>query len=147
AATLPGDMVLQARSAFAGTGVSGDFSLVGPKLRDTLKWLDVDVSSIAPDKLTRLSLKGRMSSAGGNVQVSDAAFELDDLKGSGGVTIAFTVPLTITTQLALDTVDLDSFLARPAGAGKAPASTPHAPPPSKGPSPGPTFGLKAKVAK
>ncbi len=37
-----------------------------------------------------------MSSDGGNVQVSDAVFELDDLKGSGGITVTFSVPLSIS---------------------------------------------------
>ena len=96
-ATLPGDMVLQARSTMSGDAsrptVSGEFSLVGPKLRETLAWLDVDVSSIPAAKLTRLSLKGKMASTGGNVAVSDAVFELDDLKGSGGIAVTFGVPL------------------------------------------------------
>ena len=57
-----------------------------------------------------------MSSNGGNVQVSDAVFELDDLKGSGGITVTFGVPLSIVTQVELDTLDLDSFLV--AGVGR-----------------------------
>ena len=120
AATLPGDLVLQARSTMSGDPnrptVAGDFSLVGPKLRETLAWLAVDVSSVPPNKLTRISLKGRMSSDGGNVQVSDAVFELDDLKGSGGITVTFSVPLSVVMQVSLDTLDLDSYLA--AGAGR-----------------------------
>ena len=85
-ATLPGDLVLQAKSTMSGDPnrptVAGDFSLVGPKLRETLAWLAVDVSSVPANKLTRISLKGRMSSDGGNVQVSDAVFELDDLRAA-----------------------------------------------------------------
>jgi len=68
-ATLPGDMVLQAQSTLTGDaarpGVTGQFSLVGPKLRETLSWLAVDLSSVPPAKLQKLSLKGRMSSTGG----------------------------------------------------------------------------------
>src|SRR6185369_10759526 len=122
AATLPGDMVLQARSTMSGDParptVTGDFSLVGPKLRDTLAWLAVDVSSVPAGKLQRLSLKGRLGSSGGSVQVSDAAFELDDIKGSGGVTVTYSLPLTIVTRLDIDTVDIDSFLTKPADGGK-----------------------------
>ena len=59
-----------------------------------------------------------MSSSGGNVQVSDAVFELDDLKGSGGIDVTFGVPLSIVTQIQLDTLDLDFFLG-PASAAKA----------------------------
>lgn len=101
-ATLPGDMTLQARSTMSGDPsrptVSGDFSLLGPKLRETLAWLDVDVSDVPAAKLTRLSMKGKMSSTGGNVAVSDAVFELDDLKGSGGIAVTFGVPLSIVTN-------------------------------------------------
>jgi uncharacterized protein involved in outer membrane biogenesis len=150
-ATLPGDMVLQAKSTMSGDPnrptVSGEFSLVGPKLRDTLKWLDADVSQIPADKLTRLSLKGRMASSGGNVQVTNAAFELDDVKGTGGVVVTFSVPLSIVTNLEFDTLDLDPFLAKPAGGAKPAATTASPPAPSAKPAAGPSFGLKAKVAK
>lgn len=145
-ATLPGDMVLQASSTMSGTAVGGDFSLVGPKLRDTLAWLAIDTSSLPPDKLTKLSLKGQLGSSGGAVQVKNAVFELDDVKGTGGVTITFSVPLSIVTQIDIDTVDLDSYLAKPAGGDKKPA--PVAASGNKAPtSVGPSIGLKLKIAK
>lgn len=151
-ATLPGDMVLQAQSTLTGDaarpGVTGQFSLVGPKLRETLTWLAVDLSSVPPSKLQKLSLKGRMSSTGGNVQVSDAVFELDDLKGNGGVTVTFSVPLSIVTSVNLDTLDLDSFLVPVAAQRKPAAASPGASAPASGPAAvGPSIGLKAKVAK
>ena len=152
-ATLPGDMTLQARSTMTGDpsrpAVSGDFSLLGPKLRETLAWLEVDVSAIPVAKLQRLSMKGKMSSTGGNVAVSDAVFELDDLKGSGGIAVTFGVPLSIVTNLALDTVDLDSYIA-PAAAGQKPAAGTAASPAATAAQPavaGPSIGLKAKVAR
>ncbi len=149
-ATLPGDMVLQAKSTMSGDParptVSGDFSLVGPKLRDTLNWLQVDTSSLPADKLTKLSLKGRMASSGGNVQVTDAAFELDDLKGTGGVAVTFSVPLSVVAHVELDTLDLDPYLAHAKGRAAAkPAATSVPPAPAgKGP-PGPSFGFKTKI--
>ena len=151
AATLPGEMVLQARSTMSGDParptVAGDFSLVGPKLRETLDWLKVDVSSVPADKLTRLSLKGRLGSNGGNVQVDNAAFELDDVKGTGGVAVTFSVPLSIVTRLEIDTIDLDSFLAKPAaGQKKSPAAAP-AVAAAGPPTPGPSVGLKLKIGR
>ena len=153
AATLPGDMVLQAKSTLSGDParptVSGEFSLVGPKLRETLAWLEVDVSSVPPSKLTRLSMKGRMASSGGNVQVSDAVFELDDLKGTGGIVVTFGVPLSVVTHVELDTLDLDSFLVPVAQKQAAPTVSSAAPTqttPTRVVA-GPTVGLKAKVAK
>ena len=150
AATLPGDMVLQARSTLSGDAarpaVSGDFSLVGPRLRDTLQWLALDVSALPPSKLTRLSLKGKLGSSGGAVQVRDAAFELDDIKGSGGVTVTFSVPLSIVTQLDIDTIDLDSFRAKTAD-GQKPAVPATAEPSNQRPPVGPSLGLKLRLAK
>jgi uncharacterized protein involved in outer membrane biogenesis len=150
AATLPGDMILQAQSTLTGDaarpGVTGQFSLVGPKLRETLSWLAVDLSSVPPSKLQRLSLRGRMSSTGGNVQVSDAVFELDDLKGSGGVTVTFTVPLSIVTSVSIDKLDLDSFLV-PVAARQKPAASGASAPASAPAVAGPSVGLKAKVAR
>jgi uncharacterized protein involved in outer membrane biogenesis len=150
-ATLPGDMVLQAQSTLTGDaarpGVTGQFSLVGPKLRETLSWLAVDLSAVPPSKLQKLSLRGRMSSTGGNVQVSDAVFELDDLKGSGGVTVTFTVPLSIVTSVSLDTLDLDSFLVPVTAQQKPAAASGASAPPSALALVGPSVGLKAKVAR
>ncbi|MDP3161133.1 MAG: AsmA family protein [Reyranella sp.] len=153
-ATLPGDMTLQARSTMTGDAarpqVSGEFSLVGPKLRETLAWLDVDVSSVPPAKLTRLSMKGKMSSTGGNVAVSDTVFELDDLKGSGGIAVTFSVPVSIVTNVAIDTVDLDSYIAPASASGQKPAAAAGVAPAASAARPavaGPTIGLKAKVAR
>ena len=132
-----------------GPAVNGDFSLVGPKLRETLAWLAIDTSSLPPDKLTKLSLKGQLGSSGGAVQVKNAAFELDDVKGTGGVTVTFSVPLSIVTQIDIDTVDLDSYLAKPAGSEKKPAApAPAAASRNKAPdSVFPSIGLKLKIAK
>lgn len=150
-ATLPGEMTLQARSTMSGAPsrptVSGDFSLLGPKLRETLAWLDVDVSDVPAAKLTRLSMKGKMSSTGGNVAVTDAVFELDDLKGSGGIAVTFGVPLSIVTNVAIDTVDLDSYIA-PAGQKPASGATAAAKAPGAAPAvAGPSVGLKARIAR
>ena len=150
AATLPGDMVLQARSTLSGDqarpAVSGDFSLVGPRLRDTLQWLALDVSSVPAGKLTRLSLKGKLGSSGGAVQVREAAFELDDIKGSGGVIVTFSVPVSIVTQLDIDTIDLDSYIVKTADGQKKPAAE-TAGPTNRRPLVGPSLGLKLRLAK
>ncbi|MGE0576217.1 AsmA family protein [Reyranella sp.] len=145
-ATLPGDMVLQARSTLSGDParptVSGEFSLVGPKLRETLAWLEVDVASVPQSKLNRLNVKGRMASSGGKVQVSGVTFEVDDLKGTGGITVTLGVPLAIAVSVDIDTMDLDSYLAPPPQKPASAAAKPAGPAVA-----GPTVALKAKVAK
>ena len=69
-ATLPGDMVLQAKSTMAGDParptVSGDFNLQGPELRET-KWLDVDVHRCRRTS-SRNGPRGHMASSNGSVR-------------------------------------------------------------------------------
>src|SRR5471032_444950 len=147
-ASLPGDMVVQAKSTFSGDPArptaAGDFNLDAPKLRDTLKWLAIDMSSLPPDKLTRFSLKGHLTSSNGEVEVPDGTIEFDNTKASGGLVVNFGVPLSVTVLLGLD-----AFLANPT-AGQKPAtpasSTPSASSSAAAPA-GPILGLKAKVAK
>jgi uncharacterized protein involved in outer membrane biogenesis len=148
--TLPGDLAVQARSTMSGDPsrptVSGDFSLVGPKLRETLSWLQVDVSSVAANKLTQLSVKGRMASNAGNILVNDAVFELDDLKGAGGIVVSFTVPVSVMTRIELDTLDLDAYLPT-ASQGPVASASPVASVTPILALLGPSIGLKLKVAR
>jgi uncharacterized protein involved in outer membrane biogenesis len=149
-ATLPGELAVQARSTFAGDParptVSGDFSLSAPKLRETLTWLAIDVSSIPADKLRQLGIKGRMGSSNGNVEVSQAVFDLDELKGSGGIVVRFTVPLSIVTHVELGTLDLDSYMPPPGPTPAAAASAVESVTPILALL-GPSIGLKLKVAR
>jgi uncharacterized protein involved in outer membrane biogenesis len=178
-AVLPGDMVLQANAtapvapatapakpapAAGAVQASGEISVAGPKLRDTLAWLGIDVSGVPADKLQKLDLQGKLASTANGLQISDLAIDLDGqpAKGSGAVT--FAVPLTAVTTLQLDRFDLDAYMPaeQPAvpiaptadaatAVTTAPSTTkpatlvpPAPPPPDKTL---PVFGLKAKVAK
>ncbi|WP_428661648.1 AsmA family protein [Reyranella sp.] len=149
-ATLPGDLAVQARSTMGGNParptVSGDFSLIGTKLRETLAWLAIDVSSIPANKLTQLSVKGRLGSNRGNVQVTDAIFALDDLQGAGGIVVNFTMPLSIVTQVELGAFDLDSYMP-PAGSTPAPEASAMASVTPILALLGPSIGLKLKVGR
>ena len=75
-----------------------------------------------PDKLTELSLKGQLGSSGGAVQVEDAVVRARRRQGTAGVTVTFSVPLSIVTQIDIDTVDLDSYLATPRRRQKKPSA-------------------------
>ena len=174
-AVLPGDMVLQANAtapvtpatapakpapAAGAVQASGEISMAGPKLRDTLAWLGIDVSGVPAAKLQKLDLLGKLASTANGLQIADLAIDLDGqpAKGSGAVT--FAVPLTAVTTLQLDRFDLDAYMPveQPAvpiaptadaatAVTTAPAATKPAtpaPPPDKTL---PVFGLKAKVAK
>jgi hypothetical protein len=146
-AVLPGDLRIEAHSTMSGDPakpvVAGDFSLQGSKLRETLTWLGADISSIPPQKLQQVSMKGQLTSSGGNVEVKDAAFQLDALKGTAGITVSFTVPLTAVMSLDFDTIDIDSYLPRQASwsPGDRPSGIPILA------LLGPVVGLKLKFAK
>ncbi len=181
-AVLPGDMVLQANAsapvapatapakpaaaAPAGGAVqaSGEISVAGPKLRDTLAWLGIDVSGVPADKLQKLDLNGKLASSVNGLQISDLAIDLDGQQAKGSGAVTFAVPLVAVTTLQLDRFDLDAYMppAQPAvpvaptvdaatAVTTAPPATkpatvvpPAPPPPDKTL---PVFGLKAKVAK
>lgn len=179
-AVLPGDMVLQAHAAAAAPATapakpattpnpapnsvqaSGDISLVGPKLRDTLAWFEIDTSGVPADKLQQLDLKGKLSSTSNGVQVGDLVVTLDGQRATGSGGLTFAVPLTATATLQLDHLDLDAYLPpqrpaapiAPATATATPATanskTPATVVPPAPPQPDkklPVFSLKAKVAK
>ena len=161
-AVLPGDMRVQATIQ-----PNGEFSVTGPRLRETLAWLAIDLSGVPADKLQRLDLKGRLAAAANNVQIADLVAELDGQRATGSGSVTFGTPLALAATLQADSFDLDGYLpAAPVMTPSAPvtplvgnAATPSAatasvaiatlipaaPPP---PHPAtPVFALKAKVAK
>ena len=161
-AVLPGDMRVQAT-----VQANGELSVTGPRLRETLAWLEIDPSGVPSDKLQRLDLKGKLAATGNSVQIADLVAELDGQRATGSGSVTFATPLAVAATLQADRFDLDGYLpAEPAVAPSAPltplvgnAATPSAatapvaiatlipaaPPP---PDPAtPVFALKAKVAK
>jgi uncharacterized protein involved in outer membrane biogenesis len=183
-AVLPGDMVVQANAAApaapaappakpasppaapaaGAVQATGDFSLAGPKLRDTLAWLGIDTSGVPAGKLQKLDLKGKLASTAGGLQIAALTVDLDGQQATGSGGVSFSLPLTATTTLQLDRFDLDAYMppeqpavpvAPTTDAAKAATATPSTatpativppapPPPDKTV---PVFGLKAKVAK
>lgn len=183
-AILPGDMVLQANTAAAPPAVpaakpaaapganpvqsAGEFSLVGPRLRETLAWMEIDTSGVPAGKLQTLSVKGKVAATANSLQVSDLAMDLDGQRATGTGSITFGLPVTVATSVQLDRFDLDAYLPKPSEASSPPpvvpavatAATPASPKPAPAAPPAtpapaatapdknlPVLGLKAKVAK
>lgn len=152
-ATLPGDMALRAASAVSGSpawpAASGEFSVRGPRLRETLAWLGVDATGIAADRLQTLEVSGTMMSAADKLQVHATSIGVDGSTAAGSLTLDLASPLSAVAQIQIDRLNLDAYLAGPrpdSGAKTAPADAP--PEPSAAPSDpaGPRFGLKVKAA-
>ena len=182
-AVLPGDMVLQANAAApaapaaapakpasppaapaaGAVQATGDFSLAGPKLRDTLAWLGIDTSGVPADKLQKLDLEGKLASTAGGLQIAGLTADLDGQLATGSGGVAFSMPLTAAATLQIDRFDLDAYMppeppapiAPTTDAVKAATATPSTAPPATLVPPAPplpdktvpVFGLKAKVAK
>jgi hypothetical protein len=170
-AILPGDMVVKANAAATppppaapapkpGAAPSvqsaGEFSLTGPRLRETLAWLAIDTSGVPAGKLQTLAIKGKVASTANSLQISDLTMDLDGQRGTGSGSITFGVPLTVATSVQLDSFDLDAYLPEPRessvvanpAASTAPAAAPAAAPAPAPPDKTlPVLGLKARVAK
>ncbi|HTE36540.1 MAG TPA: AsmA-like C-terminal region-containing protein, partial [Reyranella sp.] len=155
-ATLPGEMLVQADAAVdaAGKGV-GTFTLAGARLRDTLAWLGVDASGVPQDKLRSLSVKGKVASTAGSVNVTDAILELDGQPAKGGGALTFGPPFTVSATLDADRFDLDAYMptatvTTPQAAADLAAAAPPAAPDKPAAAPDkstPKLQLKSKVAK
>ena len=159
-ATLPGEMLVQADATVdaAGKG-AGTFSLTGSKLRDTLAWLDIDVGGVPEDKLRNLSVKGKVASTAGSVNVTDANLELDGHAAKGGGALTFGPPFTVSATVDAERFDLDAYMPKAAvpreqdatapAADSPPAASPvTAPKPAAAPDKStPRLQLKSRVAK
>ncbi len=155
-ALLPGNTQLAgSMTARADKSYGGDVTLAGPKLRETLTWLKVDVAQVPAEKLTAFSFKGRLQSApGGALSISDATVQLDGMTARGNVTVGL-VPLRVTADFQADTIDVDAYMPRKAAgaspAGKPPSGTPAEKPAAGAPagkpaaSPGATAVVDARI--
>jgi uncharacterized protein involved in outer membrane biogenesis len=146
-ATLPGEMAVQADATVDAAGkASGTFSLAGSKLRETLAWLEIDTSGVPEDRLQSLSVKGKLGSTAGSLNVTDATVELDGQPAKAGGTLTFGPPFMVSATLAVDRFDLDAYMPKSIEpmAQTAPAPPAQAMASDKST---PKFQLKSKVGK
>lgn len=155
-AVLPGDMRLHATAAANAEDLQGEgnLSLQGPRLRDTLAWLGIDVSGVPAKALQTLELTGKLAATADGARISDLVVVLDGRPATGNGTVTFGEPMVIAASLQADTVDLDPYLAdeltggtvAAATADQAPAAGSAARPAPVGKT-SPVFDLSAKVGK
>lgn len=159
-ATLPGDMVLQAHAISTGDAahplLAGELSLTGPRLRETLDWLQIDVDGVPAGRLGQFALHGKLAANGPNLQLTDGTFQLDDLKGTASATMTMSAQTAVISnvviQAALDTLDVDAYLPPPLATAPGTAATMPAAISPVGPAAPPlpaslNAGLKVKIAK
>lgn len=152
-AVLPGDFRLNRRVGFEGdathVGYDGVIEVEGTNLRETLKWIGIDTTSLPPDRLQTLRISGRTRPAKGFVRVTDATFELDDQQGTATADIAYSIPTVITGRLHLPDLNLDAYQLSSAalqGLMTVPDTAPVSPSAGSEPPP-PVLDLKATIDK
>ena len=116
----------------------GSVEAAADNFRGVLDWLQIDVSSVPPDRLRKFSFTGELSASPEAVHLTGIDLRLDTSRLTGGVTIALRERPAFGASLAIDRLNLDAYLPRPpAGGGQGsegaaaeePART-GAPPPS-----------------
>ena len=110
--------------------LDGDFSFSSPSVRNAAAWAG---SPLKPGGtgFGALSVKGKLAMAGKITSVSELAFSLDQVKGSGQISVDLSnkVP-SIKGTIALDALDLNPYIAQQTRV--APASAPVAAPVTPG---------------
>ena len=149
-AVLPGDLLINRKAGFEGdakdAGYDGLIEVEGRNLRQTLKWIGIDTTSLPPDRLQTLRISGKTRPARGVVHVTDATFELDDQRGTASADIAYSIPTVITARIHLPDLNLDAYQLTGAalhGLMPAPDATPVSPPAADEPAP-PVLDFKAR---
>lgn len=136
-AVLPGEMVLQATARAISVPAStaspppsgpriqatGEISLSGTRLRETLAWLQIDTDAVPATGLQAFALKGKLASTEKGVQLTDLGIELDGQTATGSASVTLTTPLTSVVTLQVDRLDLDKYLPAEQPGASPPAST------------------------
>ena len=112
-AVLPGDFRLHRKVGFEGDethpGYDGVIEVNALHLRQTLKWIGIDIAGVPADRLQTLRLNGRTRPVKGVVHVAGAAFSLDDQAGTVTADIALAIPTVIGARLRMPQLDLDAY--------------------------------------
>ncbi len=143
AALLPGGAKLAAtsetRTVQGKAVIGGTVDLSGPKLRDLLTWLKIDVASLPADRLGAFGFRGKLEGGeGGALRVGDAEAKLDGMTVRGAVAVTMGARTTIVADIAADQIDVDAYMPK-----KAPA--PARPGQNTAPPAGGGFALPAGI--
>ena len=123
-ASMPGDLAIDI-DADKGTLYAST-----RHLRDTLRWLEIDMGGIPRGRLESLSIEGKLAPKADALELSDGTFKLDGVPGSVGGTLSLKLPITAKIDVGLEQFDLDSYLPKSGTAPTPDPSTPAAPAPA-----------------
>jgi len=145
-ASMPGDLVIDLDAA------RGTLKASTAHLRDTLRWLDIDMGGIPRGRLESFSVEGKLAAKADALELSDGTFRLDGALGTLGGTLSLKPPMAAKFNVGMEQFDLDSYLPKSATPA-ADASSPSAPAPTAPPAlpkasaTAPSVGLKLDIKK
>jgi len=140
-ASMPGGLAIDLDAAKGTVWASTN------NLRETLRWLDIDMGGIPRGRLQSLSVEGKLATKAGGLVLSDGVFKLDGVPGSLDGTLSLKPPISSKFNVGMEQIDLDSYLPKSATT-FADASAPAAPPAlPKVDATAPSVGLKLDIKK
>ncbi len=103
-AALPGGMTIDIDAA------RGTLKAAGPHLRETFRWLGVDISGIPPGRLEKLVIDGKLATKAGALDLSDGTFMLDDVPGTIAGMLSLKVPFSAALNIGMEKFNLDDYI-------------------------------------
>ncbi len=99
---------------------TGRLEAASDNLRGMLQWLGVDVASVPPGRLRRMSVSANIAASATQATVSDIDLRIDVSRATGGIAVALRERPGFGIGIAVDKVNLDAYLpteraAAPAG--------------------------------
>ena len=113
---------------------SGRADFVSDNLRGTLGWLDIEIDSVAADRLRKGSLGADISANPEQIQLTNWTMDLDTTQIRGGLTLLLRDRPAFGLALDLGKINLDAYLPPEGQAGTTEPATSEEPAPA-GPSP------------
>ncbi len=92
---------------------NGRLEAASDNLRGMLQWLGVDVASVPPERLRRMSLSAKIDAGASQATVNDIDLRIDVSRATGGIAMVLRKRPGFGIGLAIDKLDLDAYLPRP----------------------------------
>ena len=96
-----------------GLRFEGSFEAASDNLRGLLQWLGMNLSHVPPDRFRKASLQTRFDADGRQLNLTDIDLRLDVSRANGGVAMAIRERPAFGIGLAIDQLNLDSYLTSP----------------------------------
>jgi uncharacterized protein involved in outer membrane biogenesis len=118
-AALPGGMTIDVDAA------KGTLKAAAPHLRETLRWLGVDITGVPAGRLEKLAIDGKLATKAGALDMSDGTFRLDDVPGTMAGTLSLKVPPSASLNIGMEKFNLDDYIPKSRA-----TADPDSPPPA-----------------